>query len=352
MGCFVQFRTEGSGRQINMRAAQRIARMAVRRLLFFAAAMVILSILVFLVLRVLPGDQASLIAGLNSTPEQVARLRRQLGLDRSYASQYFSWLQAVFHGDLGTSLLTGQSVAGQAVQRSQVTFPLICISLILSALIGIPLGVSSVASRRPAVQNIYRIAAICAAAIPALWLGLLLIMLFGRGTGVIGVLPVSGFPDDGWASPLEAVRSLILPAASVSVITGASVMRYTRSGLLDVARTDYISMSMAAGMTRREALWKTGLRLVVPQLASIFGITFAGMVTGVLVVEQLFALPGLSGMLMRDIQNRDLLAAQSEILLLSALFFAAGLVVDIMCIITDPRLDSAGSDAGTDGAGR
>ena len=318
-----------------MRAAQRIAKMAVRRLLFFAAAMVILSILVFLVLRVLPGDQASLIAGLNSTPEQVARLRRQLGLDRSYASQYFSWLQAVFHGDLGTSLLTGQSVAGQAAQRSQVTFPLICISLILSALIGIPLGVSSVA-----------------AAVPALWLGLLLIMLFGRGTGVIGVFPVSGFPDDGWASPLEAVRSLILPAASVSVITGASVMRYTRSGLLDVARTDYISMSMAAGMTRREALWKTGLRLVVPQLASVFGITFAGMVTGVLVVEQLFALPGLSGMLMRDIQNRDLLAAQSEILLLSALFFAAGLVVDIMCIITDPRLDSAGPGAGTDGVGR
>lgn len=310
----------------------------IRRLAFFLLAFLLLSILIFLLLRVLPGDQALLVAGINSTPAEVAAARKRLGLDQPYIQQYGHWLLGIFQGNWGTSTLTGETVASQIAQRSQITFPLIILSLIIALALGLPLGISSASSRHPAVQNAYRIVAIVAAAIPALWLGLLLIMLLGKGIGLIGLFPVSGFPDQGWAQPGQALLSLILPAASVGIITAASILRYTRSGLLELAESDYVALSMAAGMTRKEAIRKTALRLILPQLISVFGMTFASMVTGVLVVEQLFALPGLSGMLMRDIQNRDLLAAQSEIMLLAALFFLVGLIVDIVHSLLDPRL--------------
>lgn len=307
-------------------------------MLFFLLALFLLSLLLFALLRVLPGDQALLAAGMNSSKEQVARLRQDWGLDRPYPVQYLTWLVGIFRGDLGTSVLTGESVAAQVGQRSQVTFPLILLSLLIAGLIGVPLGLAGAGARKPLAQEVYRMAAIVAASIPALWSGLLLILLFGRGVGLVGLFPVSGFPDQGWASPDRALASLILPAVSVGILTAASIMRYTRSALLDLAQSDAIAMSMAAGMTRRQALARTGLRLALPELVSVFGLTFAGMVTGVLVVEQLFALPGLSGMLMRDIQNRDLLAAQTEILLLALLFFLVGFLVDVTHSLVDPRL--------------
>ena len=149
-------------------------------MLFFLLALFLLSLLLFALLRVLPGDQALLAAGMNSSKEQVARLRQDWGLDRPYPVQYLTWLVGIFRGDLGTSVLTGESVAAQVGQRSQVTFPLILLSLLIAGLIGVPLGLAGAGARKPLAQEVYRMAAIVAASIPALWSGLLLILLFGR----------------------------------------------------------------------------------------------------------------------------------------------------------------------------
>ncbi|MBT1170775.1 ABC transporter permease [Bifidobacterium sp. SO4] len=316
-------------------------RFVVRRLLLFVVALFGLSVAVFAALRVLPGDVASIMAGVNAPPEKAAQLREQLGLNRPLALQYLDWMGALLHGDFGTSILTGRSVTSLVASRASITFPLIILGLLIALAIGLPLGCAAVLARSARVRAAFHVLAIIGGAVPALWSGLLLILLFGKGTGLVGILPSQGFPMDGWATPGRALLALILPGLSVGIIVGASLMRYTRSALGDLADSGYIDMARSCGMTRTQAVLRVGLRLATPQLVSVIGLTFASMITGVMVIENLFALPGIGNGLVTDVGNRDLIAVQSELFLLAAFFLGVGLVVDVLHRILDPRLKSA-----------
>ncbi|OZG68099.1 ABC transporter permease [Bifidobacterium eulemuris] len=316
-------------------------RFVLRRLLLFAAALFGISVLVFAALRILPGDVASIMAGVNSSPERVEALREQLGLNKPLAAQYLDWAGALLHGDFGTSILTGRSITSLVGTRASITFPLIILGLLVALAIGLPLGCAAVLARSPRTRSALRVVAVIGGAIPALWGGLLLILLFSRGSGLLGIFPSQGFPQEGWGSPGEAIWSLILPALSVGVIVGASIMRYTRSTLESLASSGYVDMARACGMTRTQAVLRVGLRLATPQLVSVVGLTFASMITGVMVIENLFALPGIGSGLVTDVGNRDLIAVQSELFLLAAFFLGVGLIVDLAHRLLDPRLKSA-----------
>ena len=281
-----------------------------KRLLLFVGALVGLSLLVFALLRILPGDVAAVVAGTNATAERLTSLRAQMGLDKSYAAQYGDWVLGLLHGDLGTSVVSGKAVSAQVSSRASVTFPLIVLSLLIALAIGLPLGCAAVLTRNVRLRGVFHAAAIVAGAIPALWGGLLLILLFSKGIGLMGLLPSQGFPDAGWAAPLSAMAALVLPALATGITAGASIMRYTRAAVGDMASSQAVAMAMACGMTRRQAVLRVALRLAIPQLVSVIGLTFAQMVTGVMVVENLFALPGLGSMLVTDVGNRDLTAVQ------------------------------------------
>ena len=166
----------------------------IQRLGLFIAALVGLSLLVFLALRILPGDVAAVIAGTKATPERIAALRSQLGLDRSYPAQYADWILDLLHGDFGTSVISGRSVASQVAERVGITFPLIVMSLAIALVIGLPLGCAAVLTRNPHLRGLFHVIAIVAGAIPALWGGLLLILLFARGSGLFGLFPSRRFP--------------------------------------------------------------------------------------------------------------------------------------------------------------
>ena len=321
-------------------------RFVVKRLMLFVAALIGLSALVFVMLRVLPGDVAAVIAGTNATPERIASLRAELGLNKPLVAQYGDWMLGLLHGDLGVSAVGGRSVAGQVVTRMSVTFPLIVLSLLIALAIGLPLGCAAVLARSHRLRGLYHGIAIVAGAIPALWGGLLLILLFSRGSGLLGLLPAQGFPDDGWSSPLRALASLTLPALTTGITAGASIMRYTRAAVGDMASSQAVDMAMACGMTRTQAVLRVALRLATPQLVSVIGLTFAQMITGVMGVENLFALPGLGAMLVTDVGNRDLIAVQSELFLLTAFFLLLGLVVDVAHRALDPRLKHSGVVSG------
>lgn len=312
-----------------------------KRLLLFVGALVGLSLLVFALLRILPGDVAAVVAGTNATAERLTSLRAQMGLDKSYAAQYGDWVLGLLHGDLGTSVVSGKAVSAQVSSRASVTFPLIVLSLLIALAIGLPLGCAAVLTRNVRLRGVFHAAAIVAGAIPALWGGLLLILLFSKGIGLMGLLPSQGFPDVGWAAPLSAMAALVLPALATGITAGASIMRYTRAAVGDMASSQAVSMAMACGMTRRQAVLRVALRLAIPQLVSVIGLTFAQMVTGVMVVENLFALPGLGSMLVTDVGNRDLTAVQSELFLLAAFFLFLGLLVDLLHRMLDPRLKNA-----------
>ena len=312
-----------------------------KRLLLFVGALVGLSLLVFALLRILPGDVAAVVAGTNATAERLTSLRAQMGLDKSYAAQYGDWVLGLLHGDLGTSVVSGKAVSAQVSSRASVTFPLIGLSLLIALAIGLPLGCAAVLTRNVRLRGVFHAAAIVAGAIPALWGGLLLILLFSKGIGLMGLLPSQGFPDAGWAAPLSAMAALVLPALATGITAGASIMRYTRAAVGDMASSQAVAMAMACGMTRRQAVLRVALRLAIPQLVSVIGLTFAQMVTGVMVVENLFALPGLGSMLVTDVGNRDLTAVQSELFLLAAFFLFLGLLVDLLHRMLDPRLKNA-----------
>lgn len=312
-----------------------------KRLLLFVGTLVGLSLLVFALLRILPGDVAAVVAGTNATAERLTSLRAQMGLDKSYAAQYGDWVLGLLHGDLGTSVVSGKAVSAQVSSRASVTFPLIVLSLLIALAIGLPLGCAAVLTRNVRLRGVFHAAAIVAGAIPALWGGLLLILLFSKGIGLMGLLPSQGFPDAGWAAPLSAMAALVLPALATGITAGASIMRYTRAAVGDMASSQAVAMAMACGMTRRQAVLRVALRLAIPQLVSVIGLTFAQMVTGVMVVENLFALPGLGSMLVTDVGNRDLTAVQSELFLLAAFFLFLGLLVDLLHRMLDPRLKNA-----------
>lgn len=310
-----------------------------KRLGLFVIALAFISVVIFLALRVLPGDIAAIMAGTNSSPERVAALREQMGLNEPLVTQYFSWISGIFRGDFGTAMLTGQSITTLVGARAQITFPLIILGLIIALALGIPLGCAASLARSSRARSIYQAIAIIGGAVPALWGGLLLILLFAKGSGILPILPAAGFPQNGWANPLHAIASLILPAVTVGIIVGASIMRYTRSALQSVASTGVIDMAMACGMTRKTAMLRVGLRLAMPQLISVIGLTFAEMITGVMVIENLFALPGIGTGLVDDLGHRDLIAVQSELLLLAAFFLIIGLLVDLTHRALDPRLE-------------
>lgn len=313
-------------------------RMICQRLLLFIAALFCISAAVSLALRVLPGDVAQVMAGLNSPHGKVEQLRAELGLNKPLFTQYADWLLGVMRGDFGVSVLTGRPVVSMILGRATITFPLIFLGLAIALAIGIPLGCFKVTHEGKLAQVVSRFTAISAGSVPALWGGMLLILLFGKGVGVVGLLPTQGFPTDGWSDFFEAFLSLLLPAITVGIIVGSSFMRYTAAILENIANSEIAAEAMACGMTRKQVVWRVGLRLALAQLVSVIGLTFAHMVMGVMVIENLFSLPGMGMGLVRDVGLRDLIAVQGELFMLAALFLLIGFAVDIAHRLLDPRL--------------
>ncbi len=309
-------------------------RFVLTRLVLLVLGLGIASILIFLTLRVLPGDVAQVIAGTDSSPERVAAIRDALGLNQPLPIQYFSWIGSALHLDLGTSLVTGTPVADELAEKAEVTAPLAFLSLLLGLVIGLPLGI--VAAVRQAKRSGAIVSGIAQtlAAVPIVWAGLLLIVVFAL---TLKVLPAQGFPRDGWDDPVRALRSLVLPALTIAIIEGAVLLRFVRSAVLEAIGQDYVRTAAAKGLTQTQALLRHGLPNVALTVISVLGIQVAGVVVGTVVIEQLFNLPGIGRMLVTDVGNRDLPKVQSELLALTGVVLLVGFAVDLVHRFIDPR---------------
>lgn len=304
------------------------------RLVLLVAGLVLASLLVFLTLRVLPGDVAQVLGGMQASEAQLAAIRENLGLDRPLPVQYLDWVGGLVRFDLGHSLVTGSPVAAELAEKAQVTVPLALLSLGFSILISFPLGfLAAVHHRRPA-GTVLSFGAQAIASIPAVWAGLVLAIVFGL---VLGWLPVGGFPRDGWADPGKAFVALILPAITIALIEGAVLLRFVRSAVLEVVGTDYVRAGAAHGRTRTQALLIHGLPNAGLSLVTVFGLQVATVLVGAVVIEQLFNLPGIGRMLVGDVGGRDLVKVQSEIFVMTAFVLVVGFAIDIVHRLIDPR---------------
>jgi peptide/nickel transport system permease protein len=312
-----------------------VTRFLLGRTALFALGLVVASVLIFVTLRLLPGDVAQAIAGTTGSPAQVAALRDQLGLDRPIVAQYLDWAAGLLRLDLGESLVTGSPVAGEIAEKLGVTLPLAGLSLVFGLLIGVPAGVWAAARHRRPVGLVVGVGSQLLAAVPAVWLGMLLIALFAV---TLGWLPTQGWPLDGWQDPGRALRSLVLPALTIGIIEGAVLLRFTRSAAIGALDQDYVRAAAAKGMTLDRALLRHGLPNVMLSVVSVLGLQVVGLVVGAVVVEQLFTLPGLGRMLVTDVGRRDLTKVQGELMTLTAIVLFVGLLVDVAHRRLDPRL--------------
>lgn len=309
-------------------------RYALTRLALLLLGLLVASALIFATLRVLPGDVAQLIAGVNATPEQLAAIRDRLGLDQPVLLQYLAWLGGIVSGDLGTSQLTGTPVINELLQKGEVTFPLGFMSMIIALVIALPFGVLSALRRGRPDGTALNVGAQAVAAVPVVWAGMMLVIVFAVW---LGWLPAQGFPRAGWADPAAAFRALLLPALTIGVIEGAMLLRFVRSATLQAVGQDYVRTAAAKGLTRTTALLKHGLPNVGLSIITVLGLQVAGILVGAVVIEQLFGLPGIGRMLVADVGYRDLPKIQGELLVLTGFVLVVGFAVDLLHRVIDPR---------------
>ena len=298
------------------------------------AGLLVSSVLIFLTLRVFPGDVAQLIAGTQASPATVEALRESLGFNRPLIVQYGEWIGGVLTGDLGTSQLSGASVGAELAEKAQVTVPLGLMALAIALLIAVPFGILSALWRGRASGTALSVSAQALAAVPVIWAGMMLIVVFAVW---LGWLPAQGFPRGGWEHPWQAFRALILPALTIGIVEGAMLLRFVRSATLQARGQDFVRTAAAKGLSRNRALVQHGIPAVGLSIVTVLGLQVAGIIVGSVVIEQLFTLPGIGRMLVADVGTRDLIKVQSELLVLTGLVLVIGFIVDLIHHFVDPR---------------
>lgn len=289
---------------------------------------------VFLFMRVIPGDPAVVILGTESSPEALATLRKQLGLDQPVYIQYWNWLVNVASGDLGESIFLDENISTLILQRLPTTIPLTILSMVMAILIAVPAGVASAVRRNTKSDFTISLFAFAGLSIPDFWLGILLILLFSL---YLDFLPPGGYVnifDDFW----EGLKRLILPAMALGAAYSAALTRMVRSGMLEVMSQDYMRTARSKGLVENVIIWRHALRNAMIPAVTVMGIQIGRLLGGTIVVEEIFALPGLGSLILRAVFRRDFPLVQGCVLIVAVVFSFANLLTDIVYVYLDPRI--------------
>ena len=299
-----------------------------------AVTLFFVSVLVFVVIRILPGDAAMIILGTEGSPEAVARLRAAMGLDRPFAVQYLEWIGRAARGDLGRSIQYDVPVAGLILSRMNVTLPLTLLAAGLMVVTAVPVGVFAATRHRRWGDYLAMTLSQLGVAVPAFWAGLLLVLLFSVK---LGWVQSGGF--DGWSQGFwRALRSLILPAAALGFFQFAVLARTTRSAVLEVLREEYVKTARAKGVGERGVLFRHALRNAMIPVITVAGIQLGQLIAGSIVLETVFYLPGLGRLAIGAIAARDLPVVQGVVLFVASVIVLINVAVDVLYGFLDPRI--------------
>lgn len=326
---------ESAPRRAADRRPSRAGRLILGQALVLAGSLVVASAVIFFSLEILPGDQASIIGGVDATPAQLVQLRAELGLDRPAFVRYLEWVSGAVRGDLGVSMLDNLPVAGSIAEKMQVTLPLCLLALGISVVAALPIGLVAAAGSRRWYGQAINAATQLGVALPSFIVGLLLARIVALEWGLF---PVQGFPADRWADPIDAVRSLILPALTLAIPQTAVLVRFVRSATLDILGRDWVRTSRSQGWSLPAILVRQGLRNTALPLISVVALEIAGLITGAVVVEQVFSLPGIGQMILADVGDRDLNKVQGTLLVLTGAIMIMTMLLDLVYRLVDPRL--------------
>ncbi len=309
-------------------------RYALKRLMSLMVSLVVASLVIFVVIEVAPGDPASFMLGINAQPDTVAALRSELGLDVPKWQRYLDWVGGMLHGDFGTSYTYRTPVSGMIADRLWVSLPLALFALTLSTAIAFPAGIYAAARRSRPGDVAVMGATQLGVAVPNFWFAMMLVLIFA-----INLRWVSAGGFAGWEAGIGAgMRSLTLPAIALALPQAAILTRVMRSSLLDILGEDFMRTARAKGLSRRQALWRHGVRNALIPVLTIIGLQFSFLLAGSIIIEQVFYLPGLGRLVFQSISSRDLIVVESVVMLLVFSVIAVNFLVDLAYALVDPRL--------------
>jgi peptide/nickel transport system permease protein len=331
-----------------------VSRYALKRLLLMVPTLLGVAIIVFVLVRLIPGDPAEVMLGAFVTEERAAELRKDLGLDKPILTQFSIWLGRAMTGDFGTSIINQRPVTTEIGARFPATLELTLISTLISVLVGITLGIASAVRHKTALDLIVTIASVIGMSIPIFWLALMSLYLFGVQWGVV---PISGrasldvslqsmtgmrildsIIQGNWYALRDAFKHMILPAVCLAVIPLAVISRVTKASILEVLRQDYITTARGKGVGRFKLLWKHALRNALLPVLTTIGVRFGSQLAGAVLVEVVFAWPGVGRLVFESIQFRDYPMLQGCIMFIAVIFVFVNFLTDMLYSVVDPRI--------------
>ncbi len=306
----------------------------VKRILWLIPVIIAISILIFFLLRVLPGDVINDLLGVEQTPELRAQLEKQFGLDKPILEQFFTWASNALKGDFGISMRTGKPILPEFIQRFKVTLELTLIGSFIAWIIAIPLGILSSIKRNSLTDFFVRIFGLLGVSVPNFAFASLLLLFLALGFNY--------YPPINWVpffqNPIKNLELIIWPALVLGSIMAGSVMRMTRSSMLEVLRQDFIKTVRAKGAKERTVIFKHGFKNSLIPIITIIGIQFGSLLGGTVVIEQMFSLPGIGQMTLDAIFKRDYPVVQANVLMIAIIYVFINLLVDVCYAYIDPRI--------------
>ena len=306
----------------------------IRRLLFAVLVIVGVATISFALLHLIPGSPVDAILGNEATPAARAALEQQLGLDKPVVVQYANWWGQVLRGDLGDSVMTKQPVTQLLRERLPVTIPLALLSMLIALAIAIPAGILSAIRRNTWIDGVVSVVAFAGLSIPGFWLGTLLILGFSVHWRI--------FPPGGYVSilndPVDGLRHLVLPAIALGTTFAAVLTRMIRSSMLEVLSADYIRTARAKGQTEQRVLFAHALRNALIPAVTIIGVQVGILLSGALIIEQIFSLPGIGRLTVQAVLDRDIPLLQGCIITIALIFVVVNLLTDLIYVYLDPRI--------------
>ena len=309
-------------------------RYLLNRLVGLVAVMFIVATLVFVILRITPGDPAAVMLGPQASQQDIDALRERLGLDQPLPVQYVTWLGQLARGDLGQSIFLDQPVTAALAQRAEPTFWLTLMALVIASAIALPVGILSAVRRGTALDQSVVTFSMFTSSVPSFWLGLILMQLFSVK---LGWLPVAGYggPD---ASIATRLSHLVLPAIVLGLVNSALITRFIRASMLDVLRDDYVRTARAKGLPEIKVILKHAVRNALIPILTVLGLTAALLVSGAVVTETVFGLPGVGNLVVSAVLRRDYPVIQGALLVIAAIYVLINLFIDLLYLLVDPRV--------------
>jgi peptide/nickel transport system permease protein len=306
----------------------------IRRVLSLIPVLSLVAVISFLLIHIIPGDPAAVMLGTDATPQEIAKLREDLGLNEPLHVQFYRWISKVLRGDLGDSFFMGRPVAVALAERLPATILLAVAALFFALLIGMPAGIIAAVKRGSIIDQLVMIIALIGVSLPSFWIGLNLILVFS--------VALRWLPSGGYVPLTEnffdGLRCLLMPAFALGFMQAALIARMTRSSMLEVLRQDYIRTARSKGLSERVVVGLHALKNAMIPILTVIGTAFGVLLGGAVIVETVFAYPGIGRLVVSAVQRRDYPVIQGALLLISSLYVLVNLLVDILYTLIDPRI--------------